>query len=1167
MSDQTASEERVNVDRCWWGTTALRGRILAASLALMAVGCAVLGLASRSGHPATAHAAGLPAGVSNSLPESFLGGNLDLPARPAQLKASSLYSGLPLRFEPNQGQGKLDPADRRAKFVARGSGYGLFLGAEGAILTLVSPDRSIPQSTQVQTIEMRLVGGDPSAELTAEERLPGKSNYLIGNDSSRWRVGVPQFARVRYQSVYPGIDLVFYGNQGQLEYDFQIAPGADPATAELEFRGAQQLEVRNDALVIRTGERSVKLQAPTVYQEMAGEKRAVDGKFVLRGGNRVGFAVGPYDRSRALVIDPILNFSSYFGGNRNELATSIAVDGSFNIYLAGSTTSTDLPATGTTITGAGPNVYIAKITPPLGSIVATLDYVTYLGGSGQDTPVGIKVDGANQPYVAGTTSSSDFPTSPTAYQTVPAPAGAGKQHVFVTKLTSDATSLLYSSYLSGNGTDLASGMTINAGGFVFITGTTTSLESSSSDQFPASNLPNSLPYQPASHAAAGQPQFFVTKVDPSARGDASVPYSTYFGGGTVATGAPIAIGGGIAVDTSNNVYFTGTTNYLYAGCSGCRSTDFPIQNAYQPCLDTAPPTSVLNPPACSSTSTATESDAFVAKLNSNDKVPPGSQLVWSTYLGGTATDSSTGVALDSGAANVYVVGTTNSPDIASSVTSLAGSASFQRCLDTPVNPTGGASCTAPPTPAPNDAFVARLSNPASSTTASTTNVVLSYFSYLGGSGADQGTAIVVDNGSGALVAGWTDSSDFPVVPLTNPIQNASGGGRDAFVARLYTLAVTGQTTTASWSAYFGGTGTDEATGIALDVNQNTYLAGVSDSAPPTLRTAKPLADTQGGGYKGGTDAFVTQLGTAVNLSVQGQLTQGTNQQGFISAGNQATFTYTIQNSGPDLANNITVIDNISSAVTGVPVTFNSASVSSGTCGGVSTNSIVSCSLPQLQAGSTATVTIVLTPNGTSGTQQAFNGGPVQVIAPGNIVLAQTSVGAKMSDFRMFVSPTNQSLAAAGDTAQYTVQLTPDPLYASSITVSCSNLPTGSSCRLTPSSLTLQNAGGSTAALAITTTARPVTTGAMSFLKRSFYALWLTVPGFLLVGLGGDRRRRRMAAILTLCSISAVLFLIPACSHSTTQTPVSGTPAGSYTITVTAASGSDSKTQTVGLNVP
>ena len=136
---------------------------------------------------------------------------------------------------------------------------------------------------------------------------------------------MPQFARVRYQSVYPGIDLVFYGNQGQLEYDFQIAPGADPATAELEFLGAQQLEVRNGALVVRTGERSVELQAPTVYQEIAGEKRAVDGKFVLRGANRAGFAVGSYDRSRALVIDPILNFSSYFGGNGDELATSLAL--------------------------------------------------------------------------------------------------------------------------------------------------------------------------------------------------------------------------------------------------------------------------------------------------------------------------------------------------------------------------------------------------------------------------------------------------------------------------------------------------------------------------------------------------------------------------------------------------------------------------------------------------------------------------------------------------------------------------------------------------------------------------------------------------------------------------------------------------------------------------
>jgi uncharacterized repeat protein (TIGR01451 family) len=309
----------------------------------------------------------------------------------------------------------------------------------------------------------------------------------------------------------------------------------------------------------------------------------------------------------------------------------------------------------------------------------------------------------------------------------------------------------------------------------------------------------------------------------------------------------------------------------------------------------------------------------------------------------------------------------------------------------------------------------------------------------------------------------------------------------------------------------------------------------------------------------------------MSLSIQGTLTQGTNQQNIISAGNQATFSYIVLNSGPDLANNITLIDNLSSSVTGVPLTFVSASVSSGTCGGVSTNAIVSCTLPSLQAGSTATVTIVVTPTGSAtGNPQSFNGGAVQLMAPGNIVLAQTSVGATMSDFSMTVSPLTQSVAQAGLTANYTVALAPHPLFASSITVSCSNLPTGASCRATPSSsITLQGASASSVGLAVTTTARPVTTtttGAANFLRRSFYALWLPFPGLLLLG-RGNSRRRRIAGILTLCALFSMLLLIPACSKSTTQTPVSGTPAGNYTITITASSGSDSKSATVTLSVP
>ncbi len=1159
----------MNVDRRGWGTSAVRGRIVAAAAVMMGAACVLLGGGSHSGDAGLRSVAAVPelAASLSAAPNSASLQEIGSRQADAQVRAHSLLSGLPLRFEPNEGQGNLDPADSRARFVARGPGYGLFLGSDSATLTLLSRDRSRQNSpAQIDAVEMKLSGANQAPSLAALDLLPGKSNYLLGNDPHKWRTGVPQFARVRYENVYPGINLVFYGDQGQLEYDFQVAPGADPAQAELEFRGADEVQLEAGALVIRTGQGRVSFQAPRVYQEIAGERRPVDGKFVLRGANCAGFAIGSYDRSRELIIDPILTFSTYFGGTGDERATSVAVDGTGNIYLAGSTTSSDLPTTlGTTLKGAGPNVYVAKITPPLGSPAATLDYVTYLGGNGQDIPAGIKVDGAGQTYVAGTTSSSNFPTTTTAYQPLLAAANVGKQHVFVTQLRADATAPLYSTYLSGNGVDLATGMAINAGGDVFVTGTTTSDETSTSDQFPAVHLRQT--YQSSSKAAPGLPQFFVTEVDPTAQGPGSIAYSTYFGGGTYSGAAPIAVGGGIAVDTANNVYFTGTTSYIFAGCVGCSATDFPILNAFQPCLDTAPPSSVGTSPSCSNT-TAAESDAFVAKLNVNLGIAQGSQLAWSTYLGGTGKDSSTGVALDSGAANVYVVGTTNSSDIASNITSLTTSQSFQRCLDTPLNPPAGTACTAPASPA-DDAFVARLSNPAASTTGTATNVALTYFSYLGGSGADTGNAITVDNGSGALVTGSTLSSDFPVAPPSNSIQSTFGGVQDAFIARIYTAATTGQTA-GSWSTYFGGTGTDAGTGIALDANQNTYVAGETTSPPPTLQTAKPLTAAQGGGYAGGYDAFVTQLGSAMSLSIQGTLTQGTNQQNIISAGNQATFSYIVLNSGPDLANNITLIDNLNSSVTGVPLTFVSASVSSGTCGGVSSNAIVSCSLPSLQAGSTATVTIVVTPTGSAtGGSQFFNGGSVQVMAPGNILLAQTQVGATMSDFSMTVSPLTQSVAQAGLTANYTVALAPHPLFASSITVSCSNLPTGASCRATPSSsITLQGASASSVGLAVTTTARPVTTtGAANFLRRNFYALWLPFPGLLLLGRRGNSRRRRIAGILTVCALFSMLLLIPACSKSTTQTPVSGTPAGNYTITITASSGSDSKSATVTLSVP
>jgi Domain of unknown function DUF11/Beta-propeller repeat len=1150
----------VNVDRRWWDTSVVKLRILVAGLVLFGTGCAVLGWGTRFGkavHNQSKTASASVFGVE--------------PSVQMKAQAHSILAGLPLIFEPNLGQADLDPTDPRARFVTHGSGYSMVLGNDGAILSLVSKTRSTSTSSssrsenRVQSLRMKLAGASPNASLSAVDQLPGKSNYFIGNNPAKWRTGVPQFARVRYESVYPGINLVFYGNQGHLEYDFQVAPGGDPSRAELEFSGAEKLELRDGSLVIGGENGNIRLDAPSVYQEIDGRKQTVEGAFVLRAANRVGFTVGAYDHARELIIDPILNFSTYFGGTGDEHNTSVAVDGSLNIYLAGSTTSPNLPvpigAVQTTLHGAQ-NVYVAKIQPPLGSQVAKLLDLTYLGGSGSDYPVGIEVDGGGNPYVAGTTTSGNFPTTTTtAYQATPASAGT---HVFVTKLSSDFTALDYSSYLSGNGTDIASGMTIDPAGDLYVTGTTTSVETSVLDQFPATNLPQRLPFQSTSSAPT-QKQFFVTRVDTNAPGSASIFYSTYFGGGTF-NGTLVADGGGITVDTNLNIYFTGTTNFTYSGCSGCSVTDFPILNAYQPCLDSPPAKNIVSPQSCANTANPTASDAFVAKLNPN--APQGQQLIWSTYLGGSQTDSSPGVAIDSGAANVYVVGTTNSPDFVNTG-AVISFAPYQKCLDNlPRTTTTTVTCTPPANPAPKDAFVARLSNPSTTTTA--TNVALNYFSYLGGANDEEGLAITVDNNSGAMITGSTQSpacacdGTFPVFPNPNSIQSNLNGTQDAFIARLNTGAIVGQTTTASWASYFGGTGIDAGTGIALDVNQNTYLAGETNSTD--LQVSKPLQPTNGGGF----DSFVTQFGTAVSLSIQGLLSLGTNQQS-ISAGTPATFTYTVTNNGPDLASNIVITADMSLSATGVQLSNVTGSLNgAGTCSGSgSTNPSISCGPISLQSGSTATLTITATPTAnSSGTSPVFfTGGTVQAMAPGNIVLAQTSVSTQMTDFKMKVSPPNQSIQVAGDTAFYTVQLTPIPVYSSSITISCSGLPPASNCSPSTSPVSLTSTSGTSVTLAVHTTPRPVITPAASIFTRRFYAIWLIIPGIALVGIGSHRQRRKIFGILMLCTLFALLWLVPACSSNKTQPPVSGTPAGNYTITVTSAGGTDSKTQTIGLTVP
>ena len=1042
-----------------------------------------------------------------------------LPEQATRPQILKMYGQLPLMFEPNVGQ-----TDGRVKFLARGTGYGLFLTKDEAVLSLVS-QKSVSDKAQLSSVvRMSLVGANANPSTSGVDALPGKSNYFIGNDPSKWHRGVPQYARVRYADVYPGVDLLYYGNQGQLEYDFQVAPGADPKKVKLRFDGAEKLALEGGDLVLTAGGGSVRLEAPRVYQKDGNAQQRVDGRFVLLSRNTVGFEVGVYDHSRELVIDPILSYSTYLGGSGMETFPTIAVDSAFNFYVAGSTTSADFPVTTSPAAYQsglkGPtNVFVAKFNS---NGAAPLAFATYLGGTGTDTAQGIAVDAGFNVYLAGTTTSGDFPTNGTngAYQ--PSPKAAGT-HAFVTELAvaSDNTqTLLYSTYLSGTGTDTISGMTLDNQQNVYVIGITTSHD------FPTA--PAAGAFQTTLLASTA---FFVSEVQPRNTDGASLPYSTYFGGSFPTNG--MAVGGGIAVDNNPagaNIYITGGTNFQFNG----NLNDFPIKNAFQSCLD-----SPRN--ACNQSNA--NLDAFIAKLNPINSA--GAQLVYSTYLGGSGNDVGYGIGLDS-AGNAYVTGVTNSPDFIPPTATVA----HQKCLNTPTNPT---TCSTTPDTTHTDAFVGKVTNPAAGS--SNPNVFLSYFSYLGGTLDDVAYAIAVDSVAGARITGQTDSPDL--VPATPPqIQNTPGGGIDAFVARLYTASTSSGSgvNNGEFVTYLGGAQNDRGTGIAVDANSVTYVAGETASNNFPMGVNPPFQ----GSLKGSQNAFAAKLGPSVNLSVK-SVTSGVA----VNAGNQATFTYTITNSGDSVAG-VAFIDNLASS--GVTATFVSATAAGGTCPTAPTNNTVICNVGVLNGGATASVTVTLTPQG-PGTL----GNSGSVIVAGSPFSASASASVQVTSYAVDVEPPSVTVAA-GNTATYTATVNPQGNYTASVSLSCpAGLPsgTGSGCTFSTNPITLAGTSPSSVSLTIPTTARTSTTVEMLHSGRWLYAMFFPIGGltFFGMGLGGKySRRQRLIGILLILLLVSLISIQPACSHSSSTTINSGTPAGTYAITVSATSGSFSQTKQITLVV-
>jgi hypothetical protein len=672
---------------------------------------------------------------------------------------------LPLSFEANQGQ-----VDQQVKYLARGQGYTLFLTPNAALLGLRCEGGGNP----TKWLRLGLQGTAAAPAIFGEEKLPGQSHYFVGNDPAQWHTNIPTFARVRYQQVYPGVDLIYYGKQGQLENDFELTPGTNPKVISWRVQGAEGIRVSStgDLLLSVTG-REIRLHEPRAYQLEGEHRRDIPIRYRVHG-QRVSFALGKYDRHQQLVIDPVLTYSTYLGGSGGDTAYSVALDASGDAYVTGVTASINFPtdptlqnfnATGGStntngLTGNG-NVFVTEFNPAGSALL----FSTYLGGSGVDIPSRILIDNqrpnpTGNIFIVGSTTSNDFPVTSSVFQ----PIFGGIQDAFLTEMKANGSALVYSTYIGGTGTDFGAGVALDLSGNAYVTGSTNSTD------FPVQN--------PLQLGNAGLYDAFVTEVNPTG----ALEYSTYLGGSETDNAT------GIAVDSSGNVYICG---YTY-------SSNFPTQSAYQSTLaggsdifvtkflpgssallfstylggssndqalamavdsngniyltgDTQSTNFPVTPNAYQSTLQGTE-NAFVTKF-----APDASTLVYSTLFGGSGTDQASAMALDS-TGNVYITGFTQSSNfpLLASTQNVLGTSGAGTCESTNL-------VNLPPNYLCADAFVARLAP----------SGIPVYSSYLGGSNTDTGQGIAVNSSGVAYVVGQTFSSNFPATADTSPAATAN----------------------------------------------------------------------------------------------------------------------------------------------------------------------------------------------------------------------------------------------------------------------------------------------------------------------------------------------------------------------------------------------------------
>jgi hypothetical protein len=672
------------------------------------------------------------------------------------------YGRLPLYFESNTGQ--FDP---RVRFASRTGEVNVFLTDTEAVLVVNSGTDGQQRATRSVTI--RAVNGGTTAHIAGLDELPGKINYFSGNSAQHWHTDIPIYKRVKYANIYPGIDMLFRGDGHQLEFDFVLAPGVEPGRIALAIKGSDSLRIdtTGDAL-LGIGKDTLRLHKPRVYQRSGAHSRVIPGAFSKDASGNLTFQVAAYDRSLPLVIDPVISYSSYLGGGSiidQSRSKAIAVHSGGTAYVTGYTTTANFPVTpgvfqpeDGTIASSTSNFdgFVARISADGSSLI----YASYLAGEGQDIPMAIAVDSTGNAYVTGVTQSDDFPVTDGAYEENNCGSCA-----FLTKITPDGSAIVYSTYL-GTGLTEARGIAVDASRNAYLMGNT------SSSSFPTTAgvvQPN----------RAGGFDAFVTKFNSTGTG---LIYSTRLGG----SGDELlsSLTGDIAIDAQGNAYVTGET----------RSGDFPTVNALQPDFG----------------SDQTQFDAFVAKLNAD-----GTELLYSTYLGGSKEDSGQGIDVDT-QGSAYVVGRTTSSDFPVS-----------HALQ-PVYAGGGAF---------GDAFVSKLS---------ADGAALVYSTFLGGSGNnDEAFAVAVDDALQAHVVGESLSSDFPT---QSPIDEQPVSASAVFVSKLL-FDGSGFV----YSTRFGG-GVARGMDIALDGAANAYITGSTGLDNfPVVNAFQPDAG------EASPNAFITKL--------------------------------------------------------------------------------------------------------------------------------------------------------------------------------------------------------------------------------------------------------------------------------------------------------------------